>query len=92
MVLPEEFFQTLELVENARWSPAIKNAFDGYSRGSYVEVGNDDGGPCIGKYGKYHVFTRIGVSKQMWVVNKETKEVRKVPLKYKRKDLKEIFS
>ncbi|UHA60660.1 hypothetical protein KDJ21_002700 [Metabacillus litoralis] len=88
----ESFFQTLEHEPKGLWIPASKEV--GNSYGSHILVG-EDLGACIGKYGKYHVFSRTsGIDKlgnQMWVVNTHTKEVRRVNGEYKRKELKEVF-
>ena len=55
-MMPEEFFQTLELEPDGVWVPARK--IDGITYGSGVRIG-DNGGSCVAKRGKYHIFTKI---------------------------------
>ncbi|WP_141396941.1 hypothetical protein [Ureibacillus xyleni] len=94
-----EYFKSLKLVEGAVWRPAIKSNVGSRASGVRVEHPNiNDGGPCIGKYGRFHVFSRVPgkayelLGAQYWVVDTETKEVRELPKGVTRAYLKGLFT
>ncbi|MCJ7988942.1 hypothetical protein MUB15_06060 [Priestia sp. OVS21] len=75
----KEFFESLPLDLNGIWRSSEDRLEEtGNQKNSGVQVGND-GGPCLAKLGRYHIFSNKNSEKLVrWIVDTHTKEIRRI--------------
>lgn len=86
---PCTVFQTFELMPNSKWCKPNKR--DGISES--VRLSENSGAHCSSAKGKFHIFSTGSTyhKGEYYIVNTENNEIRKAPMEYTLKMLKEIF-